>query len=170
MSGGHRVVTLKGPGGIGKTRLADEALSGLRAADWPGGIWRCSLASARNQSDLIEAMRAVFNLRLSDGRPIVQLGEALRVRGRCVLLLDNLEQVVEAVGEVIEGITALAPELSILATSRTSLGLAEESVIELGPIDVDSATALFVDRAQAVTPNFIPTQAELERTEANYSH
>lgn len=165
----HRLVTLKGPGGVGKTRLADEVLAGVDPGDWPGGIWRCNLTAARSRSELVEALRAVFDAKLPGDEPLPMLGQALRERGRCLLLLDNLEQAIEAAADVIEVLCQLAPRLVILATSRVPVGLRGERVIAVEALCRQSAVALFTDRAQGVVPSFQPgpgEQATLEEVVA----
>ena len=151
-----RIITLKGPGGVGKTRLADECLSTLSKTEWAGGIWRCNLTAARTSDDLIEALRAVFDLRLRRKCP-TDMGRGIQQRGRCVLLLDNLEQILEPAVHVIESLVGFAPELHIVATSRIALGLRGEHLIELSSIETSDAIELFIDRAQAVRPNFNPS-------------
>ena len=155
--GRARIVTLKGPGGIGKTRLADEILGSTAVPDWPGGIWRCNLASARSHREMLESLRAVFHLRLPGNDPLDELGRALRDRGRCLLLLDNLEQAIEPAADIVEALTDCAPELSLLATSRIPVGVPGEHVVVLEALDPENAAALFMDRARKVRPNFHPT-------------
>ena len=152
----HRLVTLKGPGGVGKTRLADEVLARAPQGDWPGGIWRCTLTAARAKGDLVESLRAVLGARLSEAAPLQGLGHALRERGRCLLLLDNLEQIIEPAAEAIETLLQCAPEVVILATSRLPLGLREEFVVEVEALDSKSAVELLLDRAQDLLPSLHP--------------
>ena len=152
-----RIITLKGPGGVGKTRLADECLSTLSEAEWTGGIWRCNLTAAQKIEELVEALRAVFDLRLPGENSLETLGRAIQKRGPCVLLLDNLEQILEPAATVIESLMDMAPALHVLTTSRIALGIRSETVIELSSVETLDAIELFIDRAQTARPNFNPT-------------
>jgi predicted ATPase/DNA-binding transcriptional LysR family regulator len=146
LAGPGRVVTLTGPGGSGKTRLALEAASRL-VDDFPDGVYLVELAAVR-EPDLVlpEIARAL------QARDASDLPE--RIRGqRLLLVLDNFEQVVEAAPRIIE-LLASAAGVTVLATSRTVLRLAGEHAYPIEPLSVDDAEALFVERARAVTPRF----------------
>lgn len=168
---GTRLVTLAGPGGIGKTTLSQRyALSYL--GDWPGGAWLADLAEARSALDIIRTVGAALSVPLDQGDPVGTLGAALRARGRALLLLDNFEQIVQFAAETVGRWMDLAPEVSFLVTSRRRLGLAGERLVPIDPLPVPPAdaafdalsespsAALFLDRARAVHPGLVVDAAQ----------
>ena len=152
-----RLVTLLGPGGIGKTRLA-QALVRSRAGGHAGGAWFVELAEARTLDGVLAALARTLEVPLSQADPVAQLGHAVAGRGPVLLVLDNLEQVMEPGATVIQALLAAAPEVRLVVTSRESFRLHEEQVFPLGPLSVaDAGVALFVARAQLVDPRFALT-------------
>lgn len=164
-----RLVTLTGPGGTGKTRLALETAAVL-AAELPGDVHFVSLAGVREPDRLAPAICATLGVPETAAYNAVDaLGEFLAGRPR-VLVLDDLEQVVEAAPRVVE-LFARCPGLRVLATSRIALRVTGERVIPVPPLDLPqpdaavsaadleqfSATALFLDRAQAAAPDLTVT-------------
>lgn len=164
-----RLVTLAGPGGAGKTRLAIEG--GRRLLDdFPGGVWLAELAVLRDPAQVAttvaQAMGHHDPLADGGGPELVRdrLGAAIGDQ-RVLLILDNCEHVVEAAAKLVSGLLRLCGRLVVLATSRQSLGVAGERLVEVGALDLpagdDVATvlgsgagALFVERAQAVHRRF----------------
>jgi predicted ATPase/DNA-binding SARP family transcriptional activator len=168
-----RLVTLTGPGGAGKTRLAVE--TGARVADeLADGVWFVPLASVRDASDVPQAVLTALGAwpadpveaaRLAALEPLDRLAEVLAVRS-VVLVLDNCEHVLDAVAGLAGRVLADAPGVRILATSREPLGLTGETLcpvpsLALPPEDADvsqlarnPAVRLFADRAAAVRPGF----------------
>jgi predicted ATPase/DNA-binding SARP family transcriptional activator len=164
-----RLVTLVGPGGAGKTRLAIE--SGRRLLDqFPAGVWLAELAVLRDPSQVPTAVAKAMGyhdpLAESGGPALVRerLGAAIGP-GHLLLLLDNCEHMAEAPAELAAGLLGTCPALVVLATSRQSLGVVGERLVEVGSLDLptgdaaadvaaSAAGALFVDRAQAVHPRF----------------
>ena len=148
--GSYPLVTLFGAGGTGKTRLAVEVASRL-ITEHDGGVWFVDLSSARGRAPFVEAVASVLGLPLADPSIPAQdlVGRALGARGTTLLVLDNFEQLVLEAPVVAEWLAA-APALRILVTSRSPLRLADERVIELSPMTLADAVALFVDRAAAV--------------------
>jgi predicted ATPase/DNA-binding SARP family transcriptional activator len=144
-----RLVTLTGPGGSGKTRLALQAAADL-VESFPDGVWWVSLASLRD-AELVESTIAQI-VGARDG-----LAEHLRVR-RALLLLDNFEQLLEAAQIVADLLTA-APDLRVIVTSRERLGLAAEQEFELRSMAPAEAVALFAARARRLRSSFEPTEA-----------
>lgn len=172
------LLTLTGPGGVGKTRLALQLAADLRTADppaFPDGIHWVGLATIRDP-DLVPALIAqtlgVFDP--ASGDPLTGLRARLRGR-RVLLLLDNLEQVAPAAARLADLLNA-CPDLKILATSRSALRLTVEQEYPLAPLPLpegrgeglisrpsslvprplDSpAVILFVERAKAVKPDFV---------------
>ncbi|MER5326928.1 BTAD domain-containing putative transcriptional regulator [Streptosporangium roseum] len=135
----HRLVTLTGPGGVGKTRLAEEAASQAAGA-YPDGVRMVGLAGS---TVVAEQLSAALGIR-EEGT--VRLEDALRSR-RLLLLLDNCEHVIDSAADVVRRILAAAPGLSVLATSREPLGLAGETVWTVPPLPQADAERLFAVRA-----------------------
>ena len=151
----HRLVTLTGAGGCGKTRLALQA-----AADdlesHPDGVWCAELAAVGHGSDIAQVVAAVFGLREEFGRPLIDtLTEQLRDLD-ALLVVDNCEQVLDAAARMIESLLHECPRLRVLATSREPMGVAGEVVWRVPSLEPSSAVALFVERAQEARPGFVP--------------
>jgi len=168
-----RLVTLTGPGGAGKTRLAVE--TGARVADeLADGVWFVPLAPVRDAIDVPQAVLTALGAwpadpveaaRLAALEPLDRLAEVLAVRS-VVLVLDNCEHVLDAVAALAGRVLADAPGVRILATSREPLGLTGETLspvpsLTLPPENADvsqlarnPAVRLFADRAAAVRPGF----------------
>lgn len=146
-----RVVTLVGPAGVGKTRLATHfVLEHLGDPRWSAGAWFVDAADARDEASLLRAIARALGLspEASEARGIEALSDALAVRGSTLLVLDNLEQVIGPARTVVEGLCSRAPHLSVIATSREPLRASSEVVLGLGPLPPDAAMALFADRAR----------------------
>ena len=165
-SGQTRLLTLTGPGGTGKTRLALEAAAQL-ADDFDHGTFAVALASIRDPDLVLPTVAHTLGLREQPGRTADDvLGEYVADRS-LLLVLDNFEQVVEA-APLLSQLLARAPQLRLLATSREPLHIAGEAVYTVAPLPApqseerltaeaalrhDSVT-LFVERARAATANF----------------
>ncbi|SFJ86534.1 Predicted ATPase [Streptosporangium canum] len=161
-----RLVTVVGPGGVGKTRLAVEAVSRHRAHR-RGRIWFVSLAGVNTADGLPEAVLGTLGVADAQpsGTPLDRVVNLL-AGGEGVLVLDNCEQISEPVAEFAGQLLERRPYLIILATSREPLEVMGETLCRLGPLDLppahaDSARAggsdavrLFLDRAAAVQPGF----------------
>ena len=165
-----RLLTLVGPGGAGKTRLASEAGARL-AANGTDGVWMVELAPLSDPLDLPGAVATALGLResiLDTGAtrdPLARLVDALAGR-RAVLILDNCEHLVDAAARLAHRLLAECPGLTVLATSRKPLGITGETVLPVGPLAVAPAGSpaadalawpavrLFADRAAAARPGF----------------
>ncbi|MFE5049618.1 BTAD domain-containing putative transcriptional regulator [Streptomyces sp. NPDC056637] len=166
----ERLVTLTGPGGVGKTRLAVEAAR--RIQDAPDGVWLVELAGERGSvADLAQVVSATLGLRddaLSGppgqgaaSAPVQRLATALRDR-RTLLVLDNCEQVVDSVARLAETLLGRAPHLRILATTQEPLCVTGETVHQVEPLEPADAASLFTARAAAASPGFSTDEATPE--------
>ncbi|MEM6931116.1 MAG: AAA family ATPase, partial [Myxococcota bacterium] len=144
-----RWVLLVGPGGMGKTRLARRV-----AAATPDSVWWVDAATATTALELAASVAAVLDVPVSDDTAIATVGHALAVRGRLLLVLDNLEQARDALADVVGPWLARAPETVLLGTSRVRTGLDGEVTIELPALEPDEGLELFVQRAMAASPSF----------------
>ncbi|GHH46740.1 BTAD domain-containing putative transcriptional regulator [Lentzea cavernae] len=138
-----RLVTLTGPGGAGKTRLA------LQAAG-PGAIF-VDLAPAK---DVAAATLQALGLKETVLEPEDRLTLALRERS-ALLILDNCEHLVVQAARLAGHLLSTCPSLRILATSREALGITGETLCPVPPLDPEQSVALFADRARLVNPAFV---------------
>lgn len=160
----HRVVTVTGVGGCGKTRLVAEAAAEFGALDLPPVF--VALADCGAAAQLLDHVRAALGIQPAGRPPIQQLAVRLADR-RVLLILDNVEQLVdEGLGTVLSSLLERLPLARLLLTSRRRTGLAGERVIELAPLPLPAAEdtlaealaapsmALFADRARAARSDF----------------
>ncbi|MET9436498.1 BTAD domain-containing putative transcriptional regulator [Streptomyces sp. NPDC006551] len=160
----RRLVTLLGPGGVGKTRLALEAVA---AQGRPEEVRVAELASVREGADVPEAVLTALGARetqMWNGAaavettardPLGRLVEHCAAR-RILLLLDNCEHVVDAVAGLVERLLARCPGVTVLATSREPLGVPGESMRPVEPLTPDSALRLLAARGADARPGFDP--------------
>jgi predicted ATPase/DNA-binding CsgD family transcriptional regulator len=163
---GVRLLTLTGPGGVGKTRLALRVAEDL-VDDFADGIYFVSLASIGDPELVVPTIARTLGLREAGGRPPLELLGAHLSDKRLLLLLDNFEHVAEAAPAVAELLSA-CPALGVLVTSRERLHLSGEHECSVPPLelpgpdrpsDLDAvlgyeAVALFMERARAAKPDF----------------
>lgn len=163
---GRRLVTLKGPGGMGKTRLALR-YGGLQLETFAehGGVWFCDLSGASSIDALVYTVARALGItvRARSLQGTQQLAAALASRGRCLLILDNFEQLTHYAELTVGLWLRKAPRLRVMVTSRHRLGVEGEALVELTPLDTDDATALFCDRARRVCPDFELAESDRER-------
>ena len=145
---GSRCVSLLGLGGVGKTRLA-QRFGWARLGDFAGGVWFCDLAATRSPEDVCQAVADVLNVPLGRADAATRIASVLASRGRCLLILDNFEQVVGAAGATLGLWLDRAEDARFLVTSRDRLGIGGERGIVLQPLDRADAVALFEERAVA---------------------
>ncbi|WP_327106797.1 BTAD domain-containing putative transcriptional regulator [Nonomuraea glycinis] len=171
--GSARLVTLTGPGGVGKTRLA-LAVADLAIGAFPDGVWLVELAGTSGETATVaEVVAAELDVRddtATGSRPGVRptglarrLADALRGR-RLLLVLDNCEHVIEPVAELVDLLLRTAPDLRVLTTSQEPLALPGETLYVVPPLELpvpgaDPARAasvrLFVARVAATAPGFV---------------
>lgn len=149
MREGARMVTLTGPGGTGKTRLAVEAAYAL-ADDFSDGVQWVPLETLRDPGLVLETVSQALGLQ---GDLAEQIGSK-----RLLLVLDNLEQVIACAPNLARLLTS-CPGLTLLATSREPLHVGGEQEYPVPTLSADDGTALFVARARLVQPSFQPTEA-----------
>src|SRR6202022_3181381 len=138
----HRLVTLTGVGGVGKTRLASEVAARL-ADEFSDGAWFFELAAVSDPAAVPDAVAAVLGITQQPGKTISDsVAAALEGRSR-LLLIDNCEHVLDAAADLIEAILAHSATVRILATSREGLGVPDEQVRSVRSLDaaagIDSA-------------------------------
>ena len=150
-----RIVTLAGPGGSGKTRLALAVASDVRDR-FPHGVWFIDLAAVRDAALVEPTVAVALGIRET---PDLTAAEALHahLRERTVLLvLDNVEQLLPEAAGILAALVRGAPGLRLLVTSRELLRVAGERGFAVPPLDIDAAIALFIDRARAQRSDFAP--------------
>jgi predicted ATPase/DNA-binding CsgD family transcriptional regulator len=143
-----RLVTLVGPGGVGKSRLA-AAFTQHRRSYFPGGGSFVNLVPVEDGL-VLSAVAASLDVAESTGQPLeLAVMERLR-QGRALLVLDNCEHLMESLPVVVDRLLTSCPELRVLATSRERLGVAGERVVAVSPLPIDAdAITLFRERAEA---------------------
>jgi non-specific serine/threonine protein kinase len=166
-----RLVTLTGIGGVGKTRLALRAAADV-AADFPDGVRLVELGELRDASSLEDVVAAGLGLRDEPAKPLGEVLIDFLCSRKQLLVLDNCEQVVDAVAKLVESLLWACPDLRILATTREALGVGGEAVLRLSPLAFPEtqpeptlgglpgfdAVALFAERAAAAVPGFQLTE------------
>lgn len=166
--GTARLVTLVGPGGIGKSRLALEAGRQMLGV-FSDGVWMVELRPLGDPESVTRAIASALQVREEADRPLLEtLGEALRERA-ALLVLDTCEHLIDAVSGAVDTLLRSAPRLRILATSREALNVAGETLWQVPPLelpDVDSpgtpvaeilkcgSVQLFVERARRKRQSF----------------
>jgi predicted ATPase/DNA-binding CsgD family transcriptional regulator/transcriptional regulator with XRE-family HTH domain len=163
----HRLVTVTGPGGTGKTRLATEVARQV-AGRYADGAWLVELAPVQDPSLLAQAVAVALGVREQPGIPAAEAVARVLARQQLLLVLDNCEHLIGAAAEACAGLLAAADDVRILATSREPLAVAGEARYRLAPLalpDLEDlaaaaeaeAVALFVDRASSADARFALT-------------
>jgi len=149
-----RLVTLAGPGGVGKTRLALElaAVSTLR-------VVFADLSPLSSAEQALPTIAHALGVRETGGQPLAAAVAArVRALGECLLVVDNWERVLEAATEL-AALLASCPGVRVLATSREPLHIAGERVYPVEPLEEEAAAELFVERARSLRPSFAADEA-----------
>lgn len=157
LGGGARLVTITGPGGMGKSRLAIATASEL-CDRFPDGAVFVDISPAHDAVGVVGALAQALGVRDTGDAPLAdKVTTALRDR-RVLLVLDNFEQALPA-APVVTSLLAAAPGVAAIVTSRSLLRVGGERRYELDPLPPDEAMTLFVERAHAVRPDFEVTAA-----------
>ena len=154
----HRLVTLTGAGGAGKTRLAIELASQL-TADFSDGIWYIDLAPITNP--VVAPVTVARTLGVPDvaGRSTMELLLRFFGQKKMLLLLDNCEHLLDACGAIVVELLQACPQLTILTTSREPLGVPGELSWRVPSLSLaDEAVELFTDRARRARPDFVASE------------
>jgi predicted ATPase len=160
----HRLVTLIGVGGVGKTRLAIEVAAQLADA-FPDGVWFFDLAAVTDPAAVPDAVAAVLGITQQPGKSMSE-SVAAALEGRIRLLVfDNCEHILDAAADLVEAIIIQSATVTVLATSREGLEVADEQVWLVTSLDVgagidSAAVSLFVERARSVASSFTLGNAE----------
>ncbi|MBI3725224.1 tetratricopeptide repeat protein [bacterium] len=171
---GDRLVTLTGPGGTGKTRLASRYGAEQAASlSSEGGVWFCDLCEAQRLDGILASVGDALGVALTAGASSAEvaarLGDAIRGRGRVLVILDNFEQVVAHAAATVARWLEAAPEARFLVTSRELLRLRGEVAYELEPLSLpepgddttpSEAVQLFLERARAARHDYAPSPEE----------
>jgi predicted ATPase len=159
--GSHRLVTLVGPGGVGKSRLAVQVGADL-VDHFANGVWMCELAAVAAGDGLVPAVLEALGAPGSAGvDPRAHLLDVLG-RWQALLILDNCEHLLDEVGRLVRGIGSGASQVTVLVTSREALHLPGEQLLSVRPLAVPrDAVELFVDRARQLEPSF--TLSDVQR-------
>ncbi len=155
-SNGAGLVTIVGPPGAGKTRLAVEYARKVIADASAEAVWVFDLSPTSKLADAVVRVAEVLDVPL--GRSVDQSVEAfldaLRTTGRTVLVFDNFEHLADVDGALIAAWVTTLPDSRVMVTSQIRIGAPDELCIELGPLETEAATALFDERARAVRHGF----------------
>jgi predicted ATPase/class 3 adenylate cyclase/acid phosphatase family membrane protein YuiD len=160
----HRLITLTGPGGVGKTRLAMEVASRL-APSFLDGTWAIELAPVGDPKTVPDAVAAALAITQQPGMNVFDSIAAAQEGRNRLLVFDNCEHVLDAAADLIDAILQQSETVTVLATSREGLRLADEQLWPVAPLDTrngvnSSAAALFVERAQTIAPTFSLTGSD----------
>ena len=175
----YRLVTVTGPGGSGKTRLAAE-VAGLVADQFADGVWLAELAAARDAAEVPAVVAAALRVREQPGVPVIEAVARALARQQLLLVLDNCEHLIGAAARLCGDLLPAADDVRVLATSREPLRVGGEARYRLAPLTLpgphdatdagrSEAVALFADRARRADARFTlddqtrPTVARLVR-------
>ncbi|MBV9005605.1 MAG: hypothetical protein JO181_13170, partial [Solirubrobacterales bacterium] len=160
----YRLVTVTGPGGVGKTRLAGEVARQV-AARFADGAWLAELAPVRDPARVPVVVAAALGVREQPGMPVAAAVARVLARRQLLVVLDNCEHVIGAAARLCAGLLAACDDLWVLATSREPLRVAGEARYRVAPLTLPApgdpagvggaeAVRLFADRARQVDAGF----------------
>ena len=160
--GESRLITVTGPGGVGKTRLASE-VARLVSGRFADGAWLVELAQVTDPALIAPAVAIALGIGQAGDQPTAASVGAALARRQLLLVLDNCEHMLGATAELCRSLLAVADDLTVLATSRQPFGVIGETRYRLRPLPVEpgddpgedpGAVLLFVDRARQADPDF----------------
>ncbi len=154
----HRLVTLTGVGGVGKTRLSQKVAADL-IPHFPDGVWLVELAPVADAAAVPDLVAATLGVTPQSGRSIAESLVTALATKRLLIVLDNCEHVLDAASVLVDDVLGKTEEVSVIATSREALAIGPERAWPVPPLDVGAgvaseAAALFVARASAARPDF----------------
>lgn len=160
--GAIRLLTLTGPGGAGKTRLALQLAKDVER-NFPDGVWFVDLSSLSGPEFVWDQVASALGITETGPGTVVPDAVSAQVgRGSSLVVLDNCEQVVESAAEVAARLLAAAAGLKLIATSREPLGVSGEVTWAVPPLSDGDGLELFTDRARHAKPNFSLRESESE--------
>ncbi|HWH81821.1 MAG TPA: tetratricopeptide repeat protein [Burkholderiaceae bacterium] len=164
LDAGARLVSVLGIGGTGKTRLVTR-FAWTWLGDYPGGVWFCDLSQARSVDGIHFAVAQGLDVPLGKTEPVVQLAQAIAGRGKCLVILDNFEQVARHAEETLGHWLDRAPQAQFVVTTREVLGIVGEETLALAPLPPAEASRLFELRALATCHDYRPGNDDQRATE-----
>jgi serine/threonine protein kinase/predicted ATPase len=161
LGSGERLITLLGPGGVGKSRLAREAAR-QQLSTFRGRVWVADLSGAKTVESVCVGVSESLGVALpAAGSPVEAVGVLLTARRQCLVVLDNVEQLAKEIGAVITAWHGVAKDAQLLVCSRVALGVEAEKKYDVGPLPIDGSDAedsdamrLFLERVRTINPNF----------------
>lgn len=162
-----RLVTLTGPGGIGKTRVALHVAADVTGS-YPDGVYLCELARVQDAGAVEAAIASTLHVEERVDRSLVERVLEFLQTKRALIVIDNCEHVLAPASKLIAAILLRTPHVAILATSRERLGVEGEQLVTLGPLSTPAwddpeapSVVLFMDRARSVRPDLELSEADL---------
>jgi predicted ATPase len=160
----HRVVTLSGVGGVGKTRLAVQVAAEM-SPRFTGGTWLCELAPIGDPAAVPHALAAVLGVQPTTSGSISDALLSHLARADVLIVIDNCEHLLDAVCSLIEAIVYRCPGVVVLATSREPLGVDGETIIPVKSLPLEASAQLFGERALAIRGDLVGTSDEVSVNE-----
>ncbi len=149
LDGDTRLLSILGPGGSGKTRLAIR-FGWAWLGEFPGGVWFCDLSQARSLDGVYFAVAKALDVPLGKTDPQIQLAHAVSGRGACLVIFDNFEQVARYAEQTLGHWLDKAPQAKFLVTTREVLAISGEGTLVLGPLPIAEASDLFLRRLDRI--------------------
>ena len=156
----RRLVTICGPPGIGKSRLALHAAR-ENAPGYSGGVWELQLANLSDEAEILsETLLRAMRVVRSGSKPALEtLSDAIG-EARMLVVFDSCEHALSAAGSVAHALLAHCENVQIVATSREPLKMAAETILRLAPMPAADAQTLFLERAASLDPHYLPYETD----------